>query len=81
MLPKQPTNIEEEYYLPIRSVLGEGPHQPLSQGKIMNQLGEFEIVNEIRPDATGDLELTTPQFSEYLQGSGCNRQSLAAEIC
>lgn len=66
VLAKQPKNIEEEYYnVPIRSVLGEGAKQPLSTGKIMNQLGEFEIVNEGRGDATGDLKYSTPQFSEY----------------
>lgn len=66
VLAKQPKNIEEEYYnVPIRSVLGEGPKQPLSTGKIMNQLGEFEIVNEGRGDATGDLKYSTPSFSEY----------------
>jgi hypothetical protein len=65
VLTKQPTNIEEEYYVPIRSVLGESPKLPLSTGKIMNQLGEFEIVNEGRGDATGDLKYSTPSFSEY----------------
>lgn len=60
---KQPTNIEEEYYVPIRSVLGESPKLPLSNGKIMNQLGEFEIVNEGRGDATGDLKYSTPSFT------------------
>lgn len=66
VLAKQPKNIEEDYYnLPIRSVLGESAKQPLSTGKIMNQLGEFEIVNEGRGDATGDLSYATPEFSEY----------------
>lgn len=61
----EPKNIEEEYYtVPVRSVLGEGPHQPLSTGKILNQLGEFEIVNEGPGDATGDINATTPLFSE-----------------
>lgn len=64
-LKPEPKNIEEEYYtVPVRSVLGEGPHQPLSTGKILNQLGEFEIVNEGPGDATGDINATTPLFSE-----------------
>lgn len=61
-----PKNIEEEYYnVPVRSVLGEGPHETPSTGKALNQLGEFDIVYEGPGDATGDLNLTTPLFSEY----------------
>jgi hypothetical protein len=60
-----PTNIEEEYYtVPVRSVLGDGPHQPLSTGKILNQVGEFEIVNEGPAEATGNINATTPLFSK-----------------
>lgn len=62
---KEPKNIEEEYFNPsIRSVLGEGPHQPLSTGKVLAQVGDFDIVNEGPGDATGDIKAMTPQFSE-----------------
>jgi hypothetical protein len=68
VLLKDPKNIEEEYFNPsIRSVLGEGAHQPLSTGKVLTQIGEFEIVNEGAPDATGDIKAATPQFSECQQ--------------
>jgi hypothetical protein len=67
-LSKEPKNIEEEYFNPsIRSVLGEGAHQPLSTGKVLTQLGEFEIVNEGPGDATGDIKAATPEFSESPQ--------------
>lgn len=87
VLLKQPTNIEEEYTnLPIRSVLGDSPSQPLSNGKMLVQSGEFEIANEGRGDATGDLAYSTPLFSEYHTGSKSSRpgqlwQGAAAVPC
>lgn len=74
MLLKDPKNIEEENFNPsIRSVLGEGAHQPLSTGKVLTQIGEFEIVNEGAPDATGDIKAATPQFSECHHSTGEGR--------
>jgi len=82
-----PTNIEEEYYtVPVRSVLGEGPHQPLSTGKILNQVGEFEIVNEGPAEATGNINATTPLFTasyvvtvNAVSGTSPNGEALVAD--
>jgi len=63
---KEPRNIEEEYYnVPVHSVLGEKPAVPLSNGKIINSLSEFDIVYEGPATHTGDLNLTTPLFSKF----------------